>query len=180
MLRSFIIIIHFDLLSNKMRIATEEINIFIAIIIIIISIRSISRICRAALTICTWNNLLFVSSIQSTTQSLSYILNAMHSKLKKTTLPAATAAATAGAATMTPMMANEMSHSKLFRINLQMNNDDKQLVYEPSLDENAAKSFMQTIKNLMDDVSSVTSQIRKIAQPMVDTLAPFSFITFQG
>lgn len=81
---------------------------------------------------------------------------------------------------MTPMMANEISNSKLFRINLQMNNDDKQLVYEPSLDENAAKSFMQTIKNLMDDVSSVTSQIKKIAQPMVDTLAPLSFITYQG
>lgn len=68
---------------------------------------------------------------------------------------------------MIMMMANEKANSKLFRINLQMHGN--KLEYEPSLDETVDKSFMQTIKNLIADICSVTSQIKKIAQPAIDT-----------
>lgn len=55
------------------------------------------------------------------------------------------------------------------------------LEYEPTLDESADESFMQTIKNLIADICSVTSQIKKIAQPIaVDSTASISAITYQG
>lgn len=90
------------------------------------------------------------------------MLNAMHSSPTTKTL-----------------LANEKSNSKLFRINLQMRGN--KLEYDPSLDENADKSFMQTIKNLIDDICTVTSQVKKIAQPVnVDPAAPDSAITYQS
>lgn len=78
----------------------------------------------------------------------------------------------------TSKLANEKSNTKLFRINLEMRGN--KLEYDPSLDENAHKSLMQMIKTLMADICSVTGQIKKIAQPMHDSTAADSVITYQS
>lgn len=77
-----------------------------------------------------------------------------------------------------PLTANEKPNSKLFRVNLEMR--DNNLDYEPSFDENADKSFMKTITDLISDICSVTSQIKKIAQPIGGSTAPNLAVTYQS
>lgn len=76
------------------------------------------------------------------------------------------------------MMTNEKTNAKLFRINLQMH--ENKLEYDPSLKENADNSFMQTIKDLIADICSVTSRIKKIAQLVIDRTKPNTRITYQS
>lgn len=66
---------------------------------------------------------------------------------------------------------NDNDNSKLFRIKLEL--WENQLKFVPTLseDENDKDSFVHTIKSLVKDICSVSHQIDRIAQPISECSA---------